>query len=350
MGRHAARSSPGWLTCRGPTSRRKPARTTRRLLAAISAVTLMTTALVLGGEATALAATTTVTVPATQPWTNAGVDVSGSVTLQASGTIDVGGPEGNLGPAGSHTGCVAGPSTFSGQWVFNGPPCWSLIAKVGENGQPFAVGNGGTFPVPSGRLYLGVDDEVTAFGDNGASWTVQVITPEPVPTPERPQPSPANCRINVHAALIADPIFDFRHLYVVYTDPSGSTYHYEAYPSGWPSPSGTVKPAPGPGSLSVTPFGIPGIPIPKKSDIDSGSKACGKDANGNPVSGFESQVVAGPHRCFLDQSTRIDQTQIPYQLKKKNSNAYVYTLLKNCGLEKKKPTSDRQTPGWEEVL
>ncbi|MCV2490994.1 hypothetical protein OF117_16695 [Geodermatophilus sp. YIM 151500] len=241
---------------------------------------------------------------------------------------------------------MAGPSTFSGQWVAYGAPCWSLIGRVGEGGQLFAIGNGGTFPVPSGRLYLGVDDEVAAFGDNSGSWTVQVITPEPVPTPKPPEPSPANCRINVHAALI----FAYRHLYIVYTDPSGGTYHYEAYPSGWIFPSGTVKPAHGPGPSSVTPVGIPAISILKKSVVETGSKACGKDANGKPVSGFGSQVAAGPHRCFLDQSTRIEQAQIPYELKKRNSNAYVYTLLNNCGLEKKKPTSDRQTPGWGELL
>jgi hypothetical protein len=146
----------------------------------------MTTGLILGGAAMAFAATTTVTVPATQPWTNTGVDVSGSVTLQASGTIDVGSPEGNLGPAGSKTGCVAGPASFSGQWVFDGPPCWSLIAKVGDNGQVFGVGNGGTFSVSTGPLYLGVDDEVAAFGDNSGSWTVQVSTGTPAPRPARP--------------------------------------------------------------------------------------------------------------------------------------------------------------------
>jgi hypothetical protein len=124
--------------------------------------------------------TTSVSVPATQPWTDTGIDVSGAVEIQASGTISVGGPEGDLSPAGSQTGCFAGPASFSGQWVANGFPCWSLIGQVGNN-QPFEVGVGGKFIVPLGRLYLGVDDEVSAFGDNSGAWTANV-------TPVQPQP------------------------------------------------------------------------------------------------------------------------------------------------------------------
>ncbi|HEX7462012.1 MAG TPA: hypothetical protein VF317_07550 [Dermatophilaceae bacterium] len=111
-------------------------------------------------------------MPAGQAWTDTEVDVSGSVMLTASGTINVGGPESNLPPAGSKS-CVASASQYSGQWVALGFPCWSLIARVGNN-PAFKVGNGGTFTVPSGRLLLGVDDELAAFGDNSGSWTVDV--------------------------------------------------------------------------------------------------------------------------------------------------------------------------------
>jgi hypothetical protein len=47
-------------------------------------------------------------------------------------------------------------------------------------GTPFAIGNLGTFTIPTGatRLQLGVND--TWFGDNGGSWTIQVSqVPEP---------------------------------------------------------------------------------------------------------------------------------------------------------------------------
>lgn len=146
----------------------------RRLLAAACAIMTMTTAIVLVGATRAVAATA-VPVPATQAWTDTGidVDVAGEVTLEADGTIIVGGPEGNLGPAGSTAGCVASNSQYSGQWVANGFPCWSLIARVGDYA-PFMIGEGGTFMVPAGRLFLGVNDEVAAFGDNSGSWTVQV--------------------------------------------------------------------------------------------------------------------------------------------------------------------------------
>jgi hypothetical protein len=113
-----------------------------------------------------------VVVAANQPWTDTGVDVSGSVMLTASGTINVGGPEGNLPPAGS-SDCTTSTSSFGGQWVALGFPCWSLIARVNDN-PPFAVGNGGTFSVPAGRLFLGVDDETASSGDNSGSWMVQV--------------------------------------------------------------------------------------------------------------------------------------------------------------------------------
>src|SRR5689334_15469419 len=97
----------------------------KRWSATVTAILVMMTAVSLDSAPAALAQTA-VSVPATQPWTDTGIDVSESVTLQPTGTIDVGGPEGDLGPAGSKTGCIAGPSSFSGQWVLNGPPCWSL--------------------------------------------------------------------------------------------------------------------------------------------------------------------------------------------------------------------------------
>src|SRR4051812_42869522 len=187
MGRHLAegpsRTAGGCLPRRWRTPPRRLTRASTQLLAVMGAMTPSITGVVVGAPSTAFAAPTatlpatqaapTVTVPATQAWTDTGVDVAGAVSLKASGTIQVGGPEPNLGPAGSTTGCVAGPGAFSGSWVANGFPCWSLIARVG-NGPAFYVGDGVTLTVPSGRLLLGVDDETAAFGDNSGSWTVQV--------------------------------------------------------------------------------------------------------------------------------------------------------------------------------
>ena len=52
-----------------------------------------------------------------------------------------------------------------------GLPCWSLIGRIG-NGSPFEVGDGGIYTVANGELYLGVNDDPTAFGDNSGYWTV----------------------------------------------------------------------------------------------------------------------------------------------------------------------------------
>jgi Peptidase A4 family len=55
----------------------------------------------------------------------------------------------------------------------DGLPCWSLIGRIG-NGAPFKIGDSATHAVSSpGELYLGVDDQANAFGDNSGSWTVQ---------------------------------------------------------------------------------------------------------------------------------------------------------------------------------
>jgi hypothetical protein len=149
----ALRSARGRLTRWGPVRAWRWRIALRRLSAAVSVATAVCMVVTFGDAVAPVA--TPVTVSATQPWTDTGIDVSGSVSLRASGTIDVGGPEGNLGPGGSQTGCITGPSSYSGQWVADGFPCWSLIGRVG-NGQPFKVGTRGTFKVASGRCCFSV--------------------------------------------------------------------------------------------------------------------------------------------------------------------------------------------------
>jgi hypothetical protein len=91
--------------------------------------------------------------------------------------------------------------------------------------------------------------------------------------------------------------------------------------------------------------------------VDSGPGACGKDSSGNPVPGFGEEVAQGPHRCFLDQSARVDQAKIPYDHASTNSNAYVYTILHNCGITSRAPTGgshdptgEKSAPGWGRLL
>ncbi len=127
----------------------------------------------------------TVIVSATQPWTDTGISLpAGTVSFKASGTINVSGgdPAFNETPAGDGSAdpqCIAGPNTpWGDDWIADGLPCWSLIGQV-KNG-PAEIGNGGTFRVLSpGELYLGVDDQADAFGDNSGSWTVQVSLTSP---------------------------------------------------------------------------------------------------------------------------------------------------------------------------
>src|SRR5690349_3554527 len=87
-------------------------------------------------EASAATTSQTITVPATQPWTDTGISLPvGTVSFTASGTINVfgGDPGYEETPAGdgpAYPTCVAGPSTLSGSWTANGFPCWSLIGRI----------------------------------------------------------------------------------------------------------------------------------------------------------------------------------------------------------------------------
>jgi len=54
-----------------------------------------------------------------------------------------------------------------------GVRCWSLVAKIGEAGAPFYVGEGITIVAPaSGELFIGVNDD--NFVDNTGQWTATV--------------------------------------------------------------------------------------------------------------------------------------------------------------------------------
>jgi len=48
----------------------------------------------------------------------------------------------------------------------------------------------------------------------------------------------------------------------------------------------------------------------------------------------------------VDQSRRIDNASIAYELLGKNSNSFAYTLMSNCDITPQKPTNDLETPGW----
>ncbi|WP_423955593.1 hypothetical protein [Candidatus Binatus sp.] len=130
--------------------------------------------------------TTTISIPANQPWTDTGISVTGgqSVSISASGSIYIGAlsnpsldyesPQGNGVVFANGYGCSVNPRTRFPH-IAPGLACWSLIGKIGANGAPFQVGAGVQFSAAaSGELYLGVNDNV--FGDNRGSWTATVTT------------------------------------------------------------------------------------------------------------------------------------------------------------------------------
>lgn len=129
----------------------------------------------------------TVRVLATQPWTDTGIHLSSgsSVGFVASGVINVssGNPAFSNTPAGRGAAdpkCIASSTTkWGGGWIAMGLPCWSLIGRIG-NGSPFEVGVIAEHKVTKpGELYLGVNDQSTAFGDNSGSWTVKAVWSTP---------------------------------------------------------------------------------------------------------------------------------------------------------------------------
>jgi hypothetical protein len=70
-------------------------------------------------------------------------------------------------PAGG--GCPIDDANF----LLPGVRCWSLVAKIGEAGAPFYVGEGITIVAPaSGELFIGVNDD--NFVDNTGQWTATV--------------------------------------------------------------------------------------------------------------------------------------------------------------------------------
>lgn len=132
----------------------------------------------------------TVLVPGRATWTDTGIDLQAgnAVDFEASGEIS-----GDVGAA-DQVGKKSGPSGIAG--TANNPTYknvifevdhGALIAKVGNDGQPFAVRPGQRYSFDhSGRLYLGVND--TEPCNNGEAYrvVVEVDQQEVAGTPPTP--------------------------------------------------------------------------------------------------------------------------------------------------------------------
>lgn len=120
----------------------------------------------LGGRGSA---TAQVTVPGAVPWTDSGVTVERNqrVSFQASGQIYI--LPNNTSAAGPGGVVDDNPNVPVKNVRVGG-----LIAKIGANGTPFAIGvyNGAIAMPAAGRLMLGIND--THFEDNTGAFVVQI--------------------------------------------------------------------------------------------------------------------------------------------------------------------------------
>jgi hypothetical protein len=115
----------------------------------------------------------TIQIPATQQFTDTGIDlrVGTRVNVSVTGTVFMSSP---MPPSGDPTSdyCRMNPSGFPAPNLV----CWSVIGRIGK-GPVFEIGTGTTFTVESaGRLFLGFNDDF--LGDNSGDFSAVVtITP-----------------------------------------------------------------------------------------------------------------------------------------------------------------------------
>ena len=182
-----------------------------RVLAPLTCLLLLT---VPGASLATAAATSTMSVPASQPWTDTGIAVKTDVTVMRQQDSDESRDAGIRFEISSTTGWQ--PTRFrvennvpftiqfiSGSWtvdtrnfpsvgpqgyqrqtdreifqgckVDNRQPYAALLARVGDSGPAFAVRRGGQFRSPDdGRLFLRINDADRCLGDNKGSIVVNL--------------------------------------------------------------------------------------------------------------------------------------------------------------------------------
>jgi hypothetical protein len=118
-------------------------------------------------------------MPAGAEWFDTGIFLSAgeTITIRASGDIYVGAlPDLRLNhetPDGAPIVTTSDPQ-FPLTFLAEGLVPWSLVGRIGTNGQPFQVGSQDIFASrTAGELYLSVNDN--NFADNSGNWEITII-------------------------------------------------------------------------------------------------------------------------------------------------------------------------------
>jgi hypothetical protein len=111
-----------------------------------------------------------ITVNPKQAWTPTGITVRRGevVNFNATGEVQLSTDAADVaGTAGAKSGRRAPNSPLPNELA------GALIARIGANGQPFAIGNQASVPMPAaGQLFLGINDD--GFDDNRGEFRVEI--------------------------------------------------------------------------------------------------------------------------------------------------------------------------------
>jgi hypothetical protein len=112
----------------------------------------------------------TITVRGAVPWTDTGMNVRGGDRFVFEPTGRVFFRRDNEASATAD----GNPTHYNQTFPIPDVPVGALIGKIGENGDPFAVGTAAAqIPMPAtGRLFLGIND--SEFTDNSGLFQVEI--------------------------------------------------------------------------------------------------------------------------------------------------------------------------------
>lgn len=175
-------------------------------------------------------------------------------------------------------------------------------------------------------------DRIFAHGPVGgpasqrqAVW-VEPNSPAPVPpapTPAPPGSAPVRpCKVDVRATHIGGALgkLPIWHLFLVYTDTTGTEYFYRGGPGG----------------------SCPGVALGGYGTIQStaglyDSTSIDWSPGAPSITTLAGPAACGKNSCFAAELTRIDGTCTPYSPTGPNSNTVAETLLSKCGVPVQKP-------------